>query len=142
MRLKKSRYSGKIHPSNYQCKLKPKPIRYNKERSHADNLRGRAVWKRKRAEIKKRDNFLCQICLRKLYRTVTILNYKEALQVHHIVPIEEDESLWLEDDNLITLCGYHHRLAEQGSIPKEELIEIVIEQINKRKKYSPLYIKF
>ena len=88
-------------------------------------------------EIKKRDNFLCQIWLRKLYRTVTILNYKEALQVHHIVPIEEDESLWLEDDNLITLCGYHHRLAEQGSIPKEELIEIVIEQINKREKYSP-----
>ena len=43
--------------------------------------------------------------------------YKE-LEVHHIVPIEEDYSKRLDETNLITLCRYHHELAEKNTIPR------------------------
>lgn len=41
------------------------------------------------------------------------------------MPIKEDYELRLEDSNLITVCEYHHELAEQGTIPREELLDIV-----------------
>ena len=33
--------------------------------------------------------------------------------------------IFLNLDNLITLCRYHHEMAEAGEIPREELQEIV-----------------
>ena len=45
--------------------------------------------------------------------------------MHHIIPIEENYDKRLDENNLITLCRYHHEMAESGEIPREELQEIV-----------------
>jgi hypothetical protein len=45
--------------------------------------------------------------------------------VHHIIPLAEDYNKRLDNDNLITLCNYHHKLAEDNQIPREELQEII-----------------
>lgn len=49
----------------------------------------------------------------------------DELEAHHIVPIEEDYELRLEDDNLITLCAAHHRLADAGKISRDYLRELI-----------------
>ena len=76
------------------------------------------------AKKKTRGKFLFQICIRKLYNTIKKYNYND-LEVHHIIPIKENYELRLEDSNLITVCEYHHELAEQGTIPRGELLAIV-----------------
>ena len=45
----------------------------------------------------------------------------DDIEVHHITKITEDESLLLENKNLICLCQYHHKLADKGEISKEYL---------------------
>jgi predicted restriction endonuclease len=67
---------------------------------------------------------LCQICLTGKYDTFFQFNYNQ-LEVHHIVPIEEDYSKRLDSENLITLCNMHHKMAEDNKISREELQEIV-----------------
>lgn len=49
----------------------------------------------------------------------------EELETHHIVPIEQDYELRLDDDNLITLCASHHKLADSGRIPSEYLRDLI-----------------
>lgn len=53
-----------------------------------------------------RDLFLCRKCL-----TSGIIT-TDKLSVHHIVPLSEDFSRRLDDDNLITLCDRCHREVE------------------------------
>ena len=43
------------------------------------------------------------------------------VEVHHIVPVEEDYSLRLDNDNLISLCREHHEEAEKGRIDRDIL---------------------
>lgn len=43
------------------------------------------------------------------------------LSVHHIVPLEENFDLALEEENLITLCREHHEQAEKGVLNRAEL---------------------
>ena len=125
MPLKSCKYCGRIHKKDFVCPMKPKRNKY--KTSEADKFRWTKAWQRKREEVKRRDKFLCQICIRKLYNTIKKYNYND-LEVHHIVPIKEDYELRLEDSNLITVCEYHHELAEQGTIPRDELLSIVEEQ--------------
>lgn len=73
----------------------------------------------RKEKIKKRDKYLCQLCLKD-----NIYTY-DNLQVHHIIPIEKDYDRRLDSDNLITLCGMHHEQAEKGIISKEELYELL-----------------
>ena len=118
-------YCGRIHEKNYDCGRKPKPMkRYNSK----DQFRSTATWQKKREEIKQRDHYLCQACIRNLYGTVKRLNH-EQLEVHHIIPLEEDESKKLDNQNLITLCLRHHEMAEQGKIPRSELLLILAQNI-------------
>ncbi|QOR34433.1 HNH endonuclease [Clostridium sp. 'deep sea'] len=58
-------------------------------------------WKKKRAQVLRRDNYLCREC-RRYGKSVT------ATTVHHCVPIEEDNSLKLNSHNLISLCSKCH----------------------------------
>ena len=51
-------------------------------------------------------------------------NYKN-LQVHHIFSIEEDYDKRLDNENLITLCPLHHKMAEQREISLETLLKLV-----------------
>lgn len=50
---------------------------------------------------KRPDRYLCKVCLSGKYDTNYRYTYKE-LEVHHIVPIEEDYLLKLDSNNLIT----------------------------------------
>lgn len=44
----------------------------------------------------------------------------------------------LEDSNLITVCEYHHKLAEKGTMTKDELLDIVqAQEEEKILRYTP-----
>lgn len=122
--LKSCKYCGRIHDSKYICPSKPIRKRYKK--TEEDSFRNTQAWQRKRNYIKDRDKGLCQVCIRKLYNTLKQYNYID-IEVHHITPLREDYELRLEDDNLISLCKYHHELAEKGEIPRELLRSMIDE---------------
>ncbi len=117
--LKTCSVCGKIHDFNKVCR-RQKP----KKKSEANKFRKTNRWTEKSRSIRQRDKYLCQVCLSGKYDTNYRYTYKE-LEVHHIVPLEEDYSKRLDSNNLITLCRYHHEMAEKGQIPREELQEMV-----------------
>ncbi len=122
--LKSCQYCQKIHDSKYNCRMKPQR---SSRRTEQDRFRFTSAWQQKRDEIKERDRYLCQICLRNLYRTIKRFN-SDNLSVHHINKLNEAYDQRLNDNNLITLCEYHHKLADEGLIPKEQMQLIVKEQ--------------
>lgn len=87
--------------------------RYYKKNTKASKFRNSNAW------ITKRDKYLCQVCLKD-----SIYNYDD-LQVHHIIPIDKNYELKLDESNLITLCSYHHKQAEQNKITKEYLYKLI-----------------
>lgn len=117
--LKTCSVCGKIHDSNKVCS---RP-RYKKD-TKANKFRKTNQWNEKSKSIRSRDKYLCQVCLSGRYETLYRYTYRE-LEVHHIIPIEEDYSLRLDSNNLITLCRIHHEMAESGEISKEELKEMI-----------------
>ena len=58
------------------------------------------------------------------------------LEVKHNVPINEDYNKRLDNDNLLTVCHYHHEMCESGEIQREDIQKIIDEQEDK---VSPLY---
>lgn len=128
--LKSCTYCGKIHDRKIVCTqkqaAKDKRMRKNTGRKE-DIFRWGRLWKNKAEDIKKRDNYLCQVCIRGLYGTEVIYNPHE-LSVHHIISLSDDFERRLEDDNLITLCRKHHEMAEGGGIPLQILSGIAREQ--------------
>lgn len=62
-------------------------------------------------QIKKRDNYLRQICIREMYDTYRKHNCND-LQVRYAVPINASKELRLDDNNLITLCSMHHAMCD------------------------------
>ena len=75
---KSCKYCGRIHAEGYICSKKP--IK-RKRIDDAVRFRNSSEWNRKRLEIRARDNYLCQICIRELYGTRRKYNC-EGLQVH------------------------------------------------------------
>ena len=118
-------YCGRIHDSKYKCteRLNSK----NKTITEVDKFRWTSLWQKKREEIKKRDLYLCQICIRELYNTVTKYNTDE-LSVHHNIPINKDYNKRLNNNNLLTVCNYHHEMCESGEITQDEVQIIIDEQ--------------
>ncbi len=114
--LKSCKYCGRIHKRSFDCGKKPKR---RKEPTKINKFRWSRKWRKKRNDIVERDNHLCQIC--KENNKFTYNN----LEVHHIVPLEEDYELRLDDENLITLCTTHHKEADKGDISREHLKKIV-----------------
>lgn len=94
-----------------------------KRTTSAVAFRNTNQWQKKRAAIKERDKYLCQLCLRGLYGTWRTFNY-DKLEVHHITPLEEDKSKCLDDGNLITVCAHHHKMADAGTVPRDVLITL------------------
>lgn len=115
---KACRYCGRIHDTGYICPKKPLK---NKRTTAFDKFRSSSVWQNKREMIKKRDNYCCKICFLSIFDTKIDDFYTE---VHHIIPLAEDYSKRLDDDNLITLCERHHKLAENGVISRAELFSL------------------
>ena len=122
--LKSCKYCGRVHDSNYDCGKKPQR---KKKMTYIDRFRYSRRWAEKREQIRQRDSNLCQICIRGLYGTDRRYNY-ENLSVHHAIPLEIDYEKRLDDDNLLTLCGMHHGMAEEGQIPYEIIRRVIDEQ--------------
>ena len=116
-------YCGLVHERGYKCNKAFRPKR-TKEANNIIRFRSSRLWKKKRDEIKKRDKFLCQVCLLDKYFTERIYNFHN-LEVHHIIPLCKNFELRLEDNNLITICNFHHKLAENGNIPIDELTGMI-----------------
>lgn len=111
-----------IVPRGHRCPYKTyKKKAYDTE---ADRFRKTKRWTNKSLEIRQRDRYLCRVCEANLYNTIQQFNFN-TLDVHHIVPISEDYNKRLDNDNLITLCRYHHNMADDGNIPKKVLYELI-----------------
>ena len=124
--LRSCQYCGRIHDTKYDCGMKPKK-NYIRNKS-GDRFRYTSVWQQKREEIKSRDNYLCQVCVRRLYDYGSrCLNY-DNLSVHHAIKLETDYEKRLDNDNLITLCEMHHKMADRNDIPYEVIKQIIDEQ--------------
>ncbi|MFD3261866.1 HNH endonuclease signature motif containing protein [Paenibacillus lentus] len=59
------------------------------------------AWRKCRVVILKRDNYLCQPCLKR--GVITTAN-----TVHHIKPLEDYPELALDEDNLESICPTCH----------------------------------
>lgn len=117
-------YCGRIHDRSYDCGRRPKQIKRKYEK---DAFRSTYAWQRKAEEIKERDHYLCQICIGNLYDTTNRINSTD-LSVHHAIPLKESYAKRLDNDNLITVCGKHHEMAEKGIIPRSEILKIIARQ--------------
>ena len=103
---------GKIHDSKYKCKQAP--VRY-REIDNERHLRSSNRWKRKSIDIRKKANYLCEVC-----KDIGIYTY-DNLEVHHITKVTQDESKLLDDSNLICLCQEHHKKADNNEIDADYL---------------------
>ena len=121
--LKSCKYCNRIHDSKYDCGRKPVRI---KPKTNQNKFRCTRAWKDKSTEIRIRDVYLCQLCIRGLHGQKRYS--RDTVEVHHIVPIAEDYDKRLDNNNLITLCIKHHEMAEDGRVPRGELLEIAKEQ--------------
>ena len=104
------------------CPYKPK--RKKEEITKERKFRNTKAWAKKSKEIRERDKYLCQVCLSGKYNTFNVLNY-DKIEVHHIVPLSVDYNKRLDNGNLITLCKFHHIMAEKGEISQEELKKLI-----------------
>ena len=111
-----------IVPEGHICPYRK--YRKREKDGKADKFRKSREWTRKSLEIRQRDRYLCVVCINNLYNTISQYNY-DKLEVHHITPINEDYDRRLDNDNLITLCNYHHKLSDDGYIPREELYRLI-----------------
>ena len=94
-----------------------------KKQTKAVQFRNTSRWQRKRKQIRERDKNLCQVCLLDEYDTNRTYTF-DNIEVNHIVPIQEDISRSLDDDNLISLCSHHHKMADTGQIPRAVLFAL------------------
>ncbi len=112
-------YCGLVHKRGL-CK-RPSNNR-TKQSTHITRFYNSRAWRLKRAEIKKRDYFLCQICKQENKYIF------QKLEVHHIWKLDGFFQNRLENWNLITLCKNCHVLAEKGEIRRKVLLDIAKKQ--------------
>lgn len=117
--LKSCTYCGRIHKSTEECAKRPKR-KTQKKHGMQTKVRQSNAYRKLRSDIKARDRFLCRHCYFERDELVT-----EGLEVHHIIPIAEDESLALDAGNMITLCRNCHELAEAGIITRKKQKELL-----------------
>lgn len=123
--MKSCSYCGRVHRAGETCPKKPKKTRdYHKNRE-VSVFRGDRAWKGKRDAVKSRDMHLCRLCLDGTYGDYRhAYGFRPPLEVHHIVPLEEDYSKRLDEDNLITLCPVHHKLCDANKVPRRHLTKL------------------
>lgn len=81
------------------------------KRKETDPFYSTAAWKRLRAVVLERDRWQCVWCRRErryIRDGAGRLIVPPATIVHHIVPLQTDRTLALEDSNLVSLCDYCH----------------------------------
>jgi 5-methylcytosine-specific restriction enzyme A len=109
------RYCNSKHNRGAICPNRPKTYRRKKEANYITVFRSSNLWKKKREEIKKKDLYLCQYCLKNGKYTF------QKLEVHHIESIAKKWNRRLLESNLITLCSSCHKMAEMGEISESAL---------------------
>lgn len=72
------------------------------KKAHVKSGRGGRAWRRRREQIFKRDNFLCQIHLRKDELVAVTLHGTDAGVCDHVIPLSEGGTD--DDSNLQTIC--------------------------------------
>ena len=82
---------GKVHSSTYKCTHNKAKYDY----TEVKRLRNKYQWELKSKEIREKTNYLCEVC-----RDKGIYNYN-MLEVHHITPIHEDTTLYLQDQTIM-----------------------------------------
>jgi 5-methylcytosine-specific restriction endonuclease McrA len=120
--LKSCKHCSRIHSENYTC-----PKRPPKTSKLTDQfiLRSTYKWGKFRDQIRKRDMYLCQICLREGKHNCS------DIEVHHAIKIDENKKLTFEPSNLLTLCRVHHDQADDGKISFVTIKEIIEDQETK-----------
>ena len=122
--LKSCKYCGRIHEDNVTCRQKPNKTKVVTPDDNITLFRWSKQWKQKRAEINERDNYCCVVCRHNMYNTIQQYT-TDNLSVHHIEPLRYDYEKRLDNNNLITLCSMHHKMAEDGDIPKRMLKSLI-----------------
>ena len=79
--LRACKYCGRIHDSKRRCGSRPAS---KKKITDKDRIRSSYEWQKKREDIKQRDRYVCQLCIRGLYGTRKRYEH-ENLSVHHII---------------------------------------------------------
>lgn len=119
--LKSCKYCMRIHDSKHDCGKKPKK---QKTANDVNKFRWSRRWREKAQQIKERDRYLCQLALKESPPRYVYTN----LEVHHIIPINEDWDKRLDEENLITLSREYHDQAESGKVSRGELFKILSER--------------
>lgn len=132
--LRSCKYCGKIHDTKYDCGRRPVYKKNVGGKSYF--FRRSESWSKKSVEIRERDGYLCQICIRKLHGTIRQYNY-DTLSVHHIIPVNEEYDRRLDNENLLTVCRMHHEMCEKGLISRKEQLDIARQQEMKGKECPP-----
>ena len=117
--LKSCSRCGRVHDYNYKCN-----VGRIYKKNDIDKLRSTKRWTDKSIEIREASNYLCSVCLDE-----GILNY-DNLEVHHIIKLQANQDLLLDNNNLICLCKYHHKQADEGKIDKDYLFSLVKKRDN------------
>ena len=109
---------GKIHEYNYRCNA-------GRIYTNTDDaqLRSRYSWQKKRDQIKRDAQGLCEVC-----KAMNLYTY-DGLEVHHIVKLRDNPEGLLDDYNLICLCTYHHKQADANEIEVDYLKELARKRI-------------
>ena len=108
---------GRMHPRGAKCSISRKY-----ENTEERKLRSSYAWTKKAKQIKNDALGLCEVC-----RVQGIYTY-DGLEVHHITKLADDRDGLLDDDNLITLCVYHHKQADDGELSADYLRKLVKER--------------
>ncbi len=111
-----------MHDRGAVCPKKPtRKYRYESREAHRIHHSNR--WTKMSLRVRERDAFLCVYCL-KHDRHIN----NTGIEVHHIIPIEQDSDKAYDSSNLISLCREHHEQAEKGLIGTEELKALAEQQ--------------
>lgn len=93
----------KDNPDNRNIKETLEVInKYYTKSSDFSSFYNSAAWKKMRELVFKRDGYKCQECKAKGLT-------REATEVHHVFTLAERPDLKLDANNLISLCGEHHK---------------------------------
>lgn len=119
VKLKTCTYCHKIHDVKMKCTAKKgyyrdKNTRYQKDKDYIKFIKSKQ-WHNKSQEIKRLDCYRCLVC-----QSLGLIS-PVYLEVHHIVKYRNDSTLKLDNDNLITLCVNHHKMADSNKIASSEL---------------------
>lgn len=123
VKLKTCTYCRKIHGNEINCTAKrgyyrEKYSRYEKDEDYTSFIKSKE-WTAKSQEIKLLDSHCCLVC-----KSLGLFS-PVYLEVHHIVKYRNDTSLRLDNNNLITLCVNHHKMADTNKIQASELYRLI-----------------